>query len=172
MTPLLSKLTMCVCAASTGAAIVPAAHAVNRHFAPHHPAVRQLRSPFIEAAARPDCLPGVTSVGGGLGEGGGSGSGLTSLSSEPTRSSTSASGGFPFSGFAAVSGNGGGGLTGGSGPDDSGPGGSMPGSPSSPGVPPSPGLPLGPEHPRDPACLQSDLEYRRSAMLPSPRAGC
>ncbi len=74
MNPVLSKLTMCVCAAGTGAAILPAAHVVKRHFSPRPAVHRVVRSPLLDAAAaRPDCLPGVTLAGGGLGEGGGGG---------------------------------------------------------------------------------------------------
>ena len=102
MNPVLSKLTMCVCAAGTGAAIIPAAHVVKRHFRPavHHVA----RGPLVDvAAARPDCLPGVTLAGGGLGNGAGGGgggigsSGLTDLA--PGARSGESGGGFPFGGF-------------------------------------------------------------------------
>lgn len=131
MNPLLSKLTMCVCAAGTGAVIVPAAHVVKRHFSPR-PAVHHIaRSPFVQAAAaRPDCLPGVTLAGGGLGEGGG-GSGLTTLNPQAINAPGIPSrGGFPFGGFNPgdnFGGGGGGGGTSGSGGGGGGGGGVPPG---------------------------------------------
>ena len=140
MTPLLSKLTMCVCAAGTGAAIVPAAHAVHRHFAPHRAAVhRVVRTPVIEAAdVRPDCLPGVTTAGDGLG--GGGGDTLIALSPASAGAGLHGSGDFPFGGF-GPSGGGSGNLPSEGGPGDTGPGGSTPGLPSTPGGPSTPSLP-------------------------------
>lgn len=151
MTPILSKLTMCVCAAGTGAAVVPTAHAVQRHFSPHHAVRHAVRAPAIEAAtARPDCLPGVTTAGGGLGEGGGGS--LISLSPAAAGTPIRESGGFPFGGFAPVPGNGGGGggPIGGNAPGDNGPGSSVPGIPSSPGIPSLPGTPASPGTPSGP----------------------
>lgn len=136
MNPVLSKLTMCVCAAGTGAAIIPAAHVVKRHFRPavHHVA----RGPLVDAAAaRPDCLPGVTLAGGGLpgGAGGGGGSSLTNLA--PGAPGGESGGGFPFGGFGpALSGGGGGGFPGGGGGgggSGGGGGGGLPGGGGTPG---------------------------------------
>lgn len=139
---------MCVCAAGTGAAIVPAAHVVKRHLAPHRAAVRHVRTPFSDVATvRPDCLPGVTAAGGGLG--GGGGGGLTSLGAPTLGAPASGSNGFPFGGFSGAPDNNGGGG-GGAGPGDSGPGGPPSGIPSGPGTPGMPGAPLAPNEPLGP----------------------
>ena len=151
MNPVLSKLTMCVCAAGTGAAIVPAAHAVKRHFAPHRAVHRSVAAPIMTAAARPDCLPGVTLAGGGAGGGGGgTGSGLTDLNQGSRLAPGGSDNGFPFGGgggdeTSSVGGGGfpgsgggfpGGGVGGGGGPGGGGtPGGPGPGLPSSSNAP-------------------------------------
>lgn len=61
--PLLSKIAICVCAAGTGAAIVPVAHVAQKHFVPHRAAVHHIANgPSLAAATRPDCLPIATTA--------------------------------------------------------------------------------------------------------------
>ncbi len=95
MNPVLSKLTMCVCAAGTGAAVVPVAQSVRHHYAPKRHAVHRVARPPVAAApalasATPDCPPGVGVAGPGLGDG--STGGLTALTG-PVQASPGSSGG-------------------------------------------------------------------------------
>ncbi len=71
--PILSKIAICVCAAGTGAAIVPAAHVAQKQFAPRRAVHHVVKGPLLAAAVRPDCLPVATTpddsqfeAGGGL----------------------------------------------------------------------------------------------------------
>lgn len=151
MTPLLSKLTMCVCAAGTGAAIVPAAHIVQRHLAPHRAVHRVAKTPLIGVATvRPDCLPGVTAASGGGSNGGAGSDGLIPFAPAMAGTPESGTGGFPFGGFGgAPDGGGGGGFIGGGGFGSGGPG-SAPGTSLPPGTPTAPGLPSVPVNPLNP----------------------
>ncbi len=151
MTPLLSKLTMCVCAAGTGAVVVPATHIVQRHLAPHRAAVHRSRAPLADVAAvRPDCLPGVAAASGGGNEGGG-GDGLAPFAPAMVGAPGSGTGGFPFGGSGGVpDGGGGGGFNYGGQPGGGGPGGSAPGVPLPPGTPTAPGPPSTPVNPSNP----------------------
>ena len=154
MTPLLSKLTMCVCAAGTGAVVMPAAHIVQRHLAPHRAVVhRAVRAPLVDVAAvRPDCLPGVAAASGGGNEGGGGGDGLALFAPAVAGAAVSGTGGFPFGGFGGAPGSGGGGgFNGGGQPGEEGPGGTAPGMPLPPGMPTTPGLPSVPVNPSSPS---------------------
>ena len=143
VTPVLSKLMMCVCAAGTGAAIVPAVHVAQRHFSPHHAAVHRpgRRARGATLAIRPDCLPGVTAAGGGLG--GGGSDGMTSLGLAADVAPGRDTDGFPFGGFSRLPDGGGGD---GAGPGG-GPGSSIPSTPVVPGQPTSPPTPSGPAGP-------------------------
>ncbi len=145
---MLSKLTMCVCAAGTGAALVPTAHAVQRHLGPHaRPAVhRAATAPHIAAPAltSTDCPPAVALLDGGLG--GASGAALTGTGVQPVSSDgfpfgpggSDAGGGgfFPGGGFGGGFGGSGGGSDVGGGGLPGGSGGGMPGGGGG-GTPPS-----------------------------------
>lgn len=80
--PIFSKIAICVCAAGTGAAIVPAAHVAQKHFAPPRALHRIAKGPLLAAAVRPDCLPvATTSDDSQFDDGGGL---LTSFNAAPT----------------------------------------------------------------------------------------
>ena len=91
MHPLLSKLTTCVCAAGTGAAVLPTAHAIQRHYAPHHIAHHAKAVPAAALVSRSDCLPGAALAGAAL-------TSMTPLGLDggPAAAAPVSSEGFPF----------------------------------------------------------------------------
>lgn len=109
----LSKLTMCVCAAGTGAAVLPVTHAVHRAFAPQHARHHAPRPAIaaIPASATVDCIPAAAALplaGGPGGGGSGFAPGTTALAAAGDVAFPSRVGGFGDGSGGGFGGGGGG----------------------------------------------------------------
>lgn len=139
MTPMAAKLLMCVCAGSTGAAIIPVAHKARSLMRPRPAVHRSVAAKPIAAAALP-CIP--ASVAPAIAGGGGeelAPSALTAFSQGPDAAAgpggRGASSSVPFDddgGFLLGGGRSAGTIGGGGG------GGGIGGAPGAPGLPASP----------------------------------
>jgi hypothetical protein len=131
---------MCVCAAGTGAAIVPVSHAVKQHFAPKRAVHRVARPAEVAGpalASTSDCLPAASLRGPDLGDG--TTGGIQALNGPVLPPIAGTEGGLTPVQFG--SGDGGGGGGGGFGPGTPGGGGGTPGGGTPGGGTPGGGTP-------------------------------